>query len=59
MLSFLQTAQQFLKLEKVEIGGIRGKALSSRINHVHEEFKGTSTNDVRNEWGRVAKMQPN
>ena len=24
---------------KVEIGGINGKALSSRINHVHEEFK--------------------
>ena len=36
---FFKTAQQFLKLEKVEIGGIRGKALSSRINHVHEEFK--------------------
>ena len=35
----MQTAQQFLKLEKVEIGGIRGKALSSSINHVHEEFK--------------------
>ncbi len=28
-----------MKLEKVEIGGIRGKALSSRINTVHEEFK--------------------
>ena len=36
---FFKTAQQFLKLEKVEIGGIRGKALSSRINNVHEEFK--------------------
>ena len=36
---FFKTAQQFLKLEKVEIGGIRGKALSSRINSVHEEFK--------------------
>eukprot|EP00095_Tigriopus_kingsejongensis_P007513 maker-scaffold103_size370364-snap-gene-1.20 protein:Tk07513 transcript:maker-scaffold103_size370364-snap-gene-1.20-mRNA-1 annotation:"dynein beta ciliary-like" len=36
---FFKTAQQFLKLEKVEIGGIRGKALSSRICYVHEEFK--------------------
>ena len=30
---------QFLKLEKVEIGGIRGKALTSNINKVYEEFK--------------------
>ena len=36
---FFRTAQQFLKLEKVEIGGIRGRALSSRIGSVHEEFK--------------------
>ncbi len=36
---FFRTAQQFLKLEKVEMGGIRGKALSSRITNVHEEFK--------------------
>ena len=36
---FFRTAQQFLKLEKVEIGGIRGRALSSRINSVHDEFK--------------------
>ena len=36
---FFDTAQQFLKLEKVEIGGIRGRALSSRIGSVHEEFK--------------------
>ena len=36
---FFRTAQQFLKLEKVEIGGIRGRALSSRICCVHEEFK--------------------
>ena len=39
---FFRTAQQFLKLEKVEIGGIRGRALSSRIGSVHEEFKVTS-----------------
>ena len=36
---FFRTAQQFLKLEKVEMGGIRGKALSTRIIVVHEEFK--------------------
>ena len=36
---FFNTAQQFLKLEKVEIGGIRGKALTTNINKVHEEFK--------------------
>ena len=35
---FFDTAQQFLKLEKVEIGGIRGKALTTSINKVHEEF---------------------
>ena len=36
---FFQTAEQFLKLEKVEIGGIRGKDLSTRIGRVHDEFK--------------------
>jgi len=36
---FFQTAEQFLKLEKVEIGGIRGKDLSNRIGKVHDEFK--------------------
>ena len=36
---FFKTAQQFLKLEKVEIGGIRGRALSGRVSGVHEEFK--------------------
>ena len=36
---FFRTAQQFLKLEKVEIGGIRGKALCNRITFIHEEFK--------------------
>ena len=33
---FFKTAQQFLKLEKVEIGGIHGKALCNRITFVHE-----------------------
>ena len=36
---FFQTAEQFLKLEKVELGGIRGKDLSNRIGRVHDEFK--------------------
>ena len=36
---FFQTSDQFLKLEKVEMGGIRGKNLSSRIFHIFEEFK--------------------
>ena len=36
---FFKTADQFLKLEKVEMGGIRGKDLSSRIFRIYEEFK--------------------
>ena len=36
---FFLTAIQFLKLEKVEIGGIRGKALTTNIARVSEEFK--------------------
>ena len=36
---FFLTAQQFLKLEKVEIGGIRGKALTTSIKKVSDEFK--------------------
>merc|ERR1711911_244620 len=36
---FFLTAIQFLKLEKVEIGGIRGKALTTNIGKVYEEFK--------------------
>ena len=36
---FFKTADQFLKLEKVEMGGIRGRNLSSRISHIYEEFK--------------------
>ena len=36
---FFLTAIQFLKLEKVEIGGIRGKALTTNIGKVSEEFK--------------------
>ena len=44
---FFQTAQQFLKLEKVEIGGIRGRALSGRVAGVHEEFKVLELNDIK------------
>ena len=43
---FFQTAQQFLKLEKVEIGGIRGRALSGRVAGVHEEFKVSALKDL-------------
>ena len=39
MMDFFNTAVQFLKLEKVEIGGIRGKALTSNIGKVSEEFR--------------------
>ena len=38
-MEFFNTAVQFLKLEKVEIGGIRGKALTNSISKVSEEFK--------------------
>ena len=31
---FFLTAQQFLKLEKVEIGGVRGKALTTSVGKV-------------------------
>ena len=39
MMEFFNTAVQFAKLEKVEIGGIRGKALTKSISKVSEEFK--------------------
>ena len=42
---------QFLKLEKVEIGGIRGKALTSNINKVYEEFRVSSLfNCLSSSW---------
>ena len=34
LMEFFNTAVQFLKLEKVEIGGIRGKALTNSISKV-------------------------
>lgn len=33
------TANTFLKLEKVEIGGVRGRALSGEVLQIYEEFK--------------------
>lgn len=35
---FFRTVIEFLKLEKVEIGGLRGRQLSSRITAVYLEF---------------------
>ncbi|CAF1576739.1 unnamed protein product, partial [Adineta steineri] len=34
-------ANAFLKLEKVEIGGVKGRALSAEIFQIYEEFKDT------------------
>ena len=36
---FCNTANQFLKLEKVEIGGIRGKVLTQGVQKIHDQFK--------------------
>ncbi len=32
------TAVDFLKLEKLEIGGVRGRALSQQVQLLHQEF---------------------
>lgn len=34
-----KTAIDLLRLEKVEIGGVKGKALSARVLKIFEEFK--------------------
>ena len=34
-----KTAQDFLRLEKVEIGGVKGKALSGKVVKILEDFK--------------------
>lgn len=39
ILEFCNTANQFLKLERVEIGGIRGKVLTQGVQKIHELFK--------------------
>ncbi|GCB69230.1 hypothetical protein scyTo_0001016 [Scyliorhinus torazame] len=36
---FLVTAQDIFKLEKIEFGGIRGKALSLQVMRIYEEFQ--------------------
>jgi hypothetical protein len=54
---FFRTAQQFLKLEKVEIGGLRGKALSNRIICVHEEFKVCAKNSLNDNILAVGKWE--
>lgn len=34
----METALEFLKLEKVEFGGIKGKVLSAQVLQMFEEF---------------------
>ncbi|XP_028263973.1 dynein axonemal heavy chain 9 isoform X2 [Parambassis ranga] len=36
--AILSTAEDLMKLEKVEIGGVRGRALSQTVQQLHEEF---------------------
>ena len=38
-MEFFNTAVQFQKLEKIEIGGLRGKALTHNVENVLKEFK--------------------
>lgn len=33
-----ETAQEYLKLEKMDIGGIKGKTLYAKICNIHEKF---------------------
>jgi dynein heavy chain len=35
----METALEFLKLEKIELGGIKGKLLSQQVVKLFEEFK--------------------
>lgn len=37
----LLTAVDLLKLEKLEIGGVRGRALSQQVQQLHQEFTDT------------------
>ena len=34
----METALEFMKLEKVELGGIKGKVLSQQVVNIFEEF---------------------
>ncbi|KAK3590847.1 hypothetical protein CHS0354_024585 [Potamilus streckersoni] len=38
VLELMETAIEFMKLEKVEIGGIKGKVLSQQVLNIFEEF---------------------
>ena len=40
---FFTTSNQFLKLQKVEIGALRGKILSEEIRKISENFKNIYT----------------
>lgn len=35
----METALEFMKLEKVELGGIKGKVLSQQVVNIFEEFQ--------------------
>lgn len=37
--SLFKSAVDFLRLEKVEIGGMKGRALSARVVKIYDEFK--------------------
>ncbi len=39
ILDFTRTIVQFFKLEKIEIGGTKGRQLTSNIAQIFEEFK--------------------
>ena len=34
----METAMEFMKLEKIEFGGIKGKMLSAQVVQIFEEF---------------------
>ena len=38
--TLLDTANEFMKLEKIEFGGIKGKQLSSQVESMFVEFQG-------------------
>ena len=37
----MNTALEFMKLEKIEFGGIKGKMLSAQVIHIFERFNET------------------
>ena len=39
ILDFTKTIVQFIKLERIDIGGTKGKLLSAGIANIYEEFK--------------------